>query len=92
LCPAPGGKKAIDRIGEIEAGVGAKAEWKFGYGFAIYPDTGGRKREMGWGGIWGTTLFISMVAILLTQRVFDASALAREIELTRLPREAIKRH
>ncbi len=82
-----------NQIGDLECGFGA-LEFKFGSGFAVHPPTEGRQEEIGWGGIWGTVFRISKggdwVAILLTQRSLDETYEPREIEFTRLVREAIQ--
>ena len=50
--------------------------------------------EVSWGGIWGTNFRISVdgewIGLILTQRVYDETTPQREIDFTRLVREAIQ--
>ena len=49
-----------NRIDDLEAGNLGEIKFGFGYGFAIFPQVGGRNREISWGGIWGTNFRISL--------------------------------
>lgn len=93
LQPSTVNLMTTNQIGDLNAGV-VGMEFKFGYGFAVLPRTEHMRGEIFWGGIWGTRFQISKeadwIAILMTQRAFDAKQVPREIEFVRLVRDAIQ--
>ena len=93
LRPSTVRQMTTNQIGDLYAGQLGNDKFRFGYGFAVFPDVNGMHSENSWGGIWGTKFRISRgdrwICILLTQRVADATAQTREIDFNRLVREAI---
>ncbi len=81
-----------NQVGNLKCGQIAETDYKFGLGFAVFPDDDTVPREMRgdilWGGIWGTVFRISpsgdWIGILLTQRANDKVWRPGTLDFTKL--------